>query len=162
MSHFIVPDNLHGYFLSDVVRLCCLEHVTDTKCIELVNAASIVSEIGSIRQFNSALRLKTYGENDWTWLDQVVRVIQGGYRESRINISAMHRMTPYESSVSLVTYENMEFYNLFTRELEKKKSRAEAYVVVTKGLLFPVYSIIKNGKSYRERKPRKRGEIHFK
>ena len=63
----------------------------------------------------------------------------------------------YESAVSLVTHKNPELYSLFTRELEKRKSRTEAYVIVAKRLLFHVYSIMKNGKPYRERKLGRRG-----
>ena len=60
-----------------------------------------------------------------------------------------------ESAVSLVVHRNEEFYNLFTRELEKK-SKTEAYVVVEKRLLFLVHSIMRNRKPYKERKPEKR------
>ena len=54
-------------------------------------------------------------------------------------------------------HRNEEFYNLFSSELEKKKSRTEAYVVVAKRLLLHVYRIMKNGKPYKERRPGKRG-----
>ncbi|OWP56396.1 MAG: hypothetical protein B2I17_06265 [Thermoplasmatales archaeon B_DKE] len=65
----------------------------------------------------------------------------------------------HESAVSLVLHRNHEFYELFNREMGKKKSRTEAYIVVGKRLLFHVYSMMKNQKPYRERKPgnRKRG-----
>ena len=63
----------------------------------------------------------------------------------------------YESAVSLVAHGNEEFYNLFNRELEKKKSKPEAYVVVVKRLLFHFHSIMKNGKPYKKRKPGKTG-----
>ena len=63
----------------------------------------------------------------------------------------------YESAVSMVAHRNEEFYNLFNRELEMKKSKTGAYVVVAKRLIFHVYSIMKNGKPYKERKPEKTG-----
>ena len=59
----------------------------------------------------------------------------------------------HESAVSLVLHRNHEFYELFTRELMKKKSKTEAYIVVGERLLFHIYSMMKNSRPYRERKP---------
>ena len=69
-------------------------------------------------------------------------------------------MLHMKSAASLVVHRNKEFYNLFTRELGKKKSKTEAYVVVAKRLLFHVHSIMKNRKPYKERKPGKAGRGH--
>jgi hypothetical protein len=59
----------------------------------------------------------------------------------------------HESAVSLVAHKNKEFCDLFNRELQKKKSRTESYVVVGKRLLFHVYSMMRNEKPYRKRRP---------
>jgi hypothetical protein len=52
-----------------------------------------------------------------------------------------------------VLHRNHEFHELFNREILKKKSGTEAYIVVGKRLLFHVYSMMKNSRPYRERKP---------
>ena len=131
-----------------------IDHLAEMKGIGITGAATIVSEIGKIEQFDSALKLQSYGGKcpDMTG--------SGGKSHPRgiTRVRNEHLSNAsYESAVSLVTHRNGEFYNLFTRELEKRKSRTEAYVVVAKRLLFHVYSIMKNGKPYKERKPGKRG-----
>lgn len=60
----------------------------------------------------------------------------------------------HESSIKLVRYQNREFLNLYLREVKKGKKPTQAYVVVGKRLLFHVFSIMKNGKPYRERMTR--------
>ncbi len=125
-------------------------HLREMKGIGAVNAAVIVSEIGNIGQFDSALKLQSYGGKcpDMSGSGGKVRAT-GITRTRNSHLSnAVH-----ESAVSLVVHRNHEFYELFSRETMKKKSRTEAYVVVGKRLLFHVYGIMKNAKPYRERKP---------
>ena len=106
--------------------------------------------VGDTSQFDSALKVQSYGGKcpDMSG--------SGGRSRSTgiIKIRNSHLSNAvYESAVSLVLHRNKEFYDLFNRELTKKKSRTEAYVVVGKRLLFHVYSMMKNEKPYRERKP---------
>ncbi len=133
-----------------------LDNLSDMKGIGTINAATIVSEIGSISQFDSVARLQSYGgkcpdmsgSGGKSYATGITRI-----RNEHLS-NAVH-----ESAVSLVLHRNHEFYELFNREMGKKKSRTEAYIVVGKRLLFHVYSMMKNQKPYRERKPgnRKRG-----
>jgi len=47
---------------------------------------------------------------------------------------------------------NKEVYDIFNRELGKKKSIVQAYIAVSKRLLFHIYSIMKNHKLYKEKR----------
>lgn len=130
------------------------------KGIGPMNAAAIVSEISGIRQFDSALRPHSYGGKCPDMTGSSGKSHQTGITKVRNEhlSNAVH-----ESAVSLVAHKNKEFYDLFNRELQKKKSRTKSYVVVGKRLLFHVYSVIRNGKPYRERRPYrgKRGRDQF-
>jgi transposase len=125
-------------------------HLTEMKGIGTVSAATIVSEIGSIEQFESAVKLQSYGGKAPDMSGSAGKVHARGISRTRNShlSNAIH-----ESAVSLVLHRNHEFYELFTRELMKKKSKTEAYIVVGKRLLFHVYSMMKNSRPYRERKP---------
>ena len=46
---------------------------------------------------------------------------------------------------------NKEFYDISNREIGKKKSNVQAYIAVSKRLLFRIYSIMKNHKPYKEK-----------
>ena len=131
-----------------------VRHLTEIKGIGPVNAAIIVSEIGSIKQFDSAVKLQSYG-------GKCPDITGSGGKTHPAGITRVRNKylsnAVYESAVSLVTHRSGEFLDLFNRELVKKKSRTEAYIVVAKRLLFHVYSIMKNDRAYRERKPGKRG-----
>ena len=120
------------------------------KGIGTVTAATIVSEIGSIEQFESAVKLQSYGGKAPDMSGSAGKIRANGI--SRTGNSHLSNAV-HESAVSLVLHRNHEFYELFTRELMKKKSRTEAYIVVGKRLLFHVYSMMKNSRPYRERKP---------
>lgn len=129
-----------------------VKHLTDMNGIGNTNAAAIVSEIGDIDQFGSALKLESYGGKcpDMTG--------SGGksYAKKVTKIRNSHLSNAiYESAVSLVMHKNHEFYDLFKREIDKKKTNTEAYIVVGKRLLYHVFSIMKNGKPYKERIPKK-------
>lgn len=132
-----------------------MSHLKEMKGIGTVNAAVIVSEIGDIKQFGSALKLQSYGgkcpditgSGGKTQAKGVTRV-----RNSHLSNAV------YESAVSLVLHRNHEFHELFQREVTKKKSNVEACITVGKRLLFHVHSIMKNGKPYKERFPMRQGE----
>ena len=121
------------------------------KGIGKMNAAAIVSEIGDITQFHSVLKLQSYGGKcpDMTG--------SGGksYAKKLTKIRNEHLSNAvHQSAVSLVNHRNREFYDLFNREIDKRKTNTEAYIVVGKRLLFHVFSMMKNQKPYRERIPR--------
>ena len=128
-----------------------MEHLIDMKGIGKMNAAAIVSEIGDITQFHSVLKLQSYGGKcpDMTG--------SGGksYAKKLTKIRNEHLSNAvHQSAVSLVNHRNREFYDLFNREIDKRKTNTEAYIVVGKRLLFHVFSMMKNQKPYRERIPR--------
>ena len=125
-----------------------IRNISDMRGMSVVAAARIVSEIGSIDQFDSALKLQSYagrcpdmtGSSGKSYARGLTRV-RNEYLSSAI----------HESSIKLVRYQNREFLNLYLREIKKGKKPTQAYVVVGKRLLFHVFSIMKNGKPYRER-----------
>ena len=132
---------------SDVKRL------TDMRGIGKMNAAIIVSEIGDITQFPSALKLQSYGGKcpDMTgsggksYAKKLTKI-----RNERLS-NAIH-----QSAVSLVNHRNREFHDLFNRVIDKRKTNTEAYIVVGKRHLFHVFSMMNNHKPYRERISRER------
>ena len=62
----------------------------------------------------------------------------------------------YETAVSLVANRNEEFFKISEMEMAKGKERTQAYTVVSRRLLYHVYSILKNKKPYRQRIPTER------
>lgn len=93
-----------------------VEHLDDMKGIDTVTAASIVSEIGPIKQFDSAGKLKAYGGkapdmNGSGRKERGKRVtkIRNGYLASTI----------YIASRSLVAHGSSEFKAVFDREISK-------------------------------------------
>lgn len=125
-----------------------IRNISDMRGMSVVAAARIVSEIGGIDQFDSALKLQSYagrcpdmtGSGGKLYAKRLTKV-----RNEYLS-HAVH-----ESSIKLVRYQNREFLNLYLREVAKGKKPTQAYVVVGKRLLFHVFSIMKNGKPYRER-----------
>lgn len=125
-----------------------IRNISDMRGMSVVAAARIVSEIGSIDQFDSALKLQSYagrcpdmtGSSGKSYARGLTRV-RNEYLSNAI----------HESSIKLVKYQNREFLNLYLREIKKGKKPTQAYVVVGKRLLFHVFSILKNGRPYRER-----------
>ena len=126
-----------------------IDHLIALKGIGTINSAVIVSEIGDIKQFDSVLKLQSYAGKcpDMTG--------SGGKSYSKGVTHVRNKYlgnAVYESAVSLVMNKNGEFYNVFNREIGKKKSTVEAYIAVAKRLSFHVYSIMKNNRPYKERK----------
>lgn len=122
------------------------------KGIDTVTAASIVSEIGPIKQFDSAGKLKAYGGKapDMNGSGGKER----GKRVTKIRNSYL-ASTIYIASRSLVAHGSPEFKAVFDREISKGKHRKKAYTAVGNRLLDSIYSMLKNGKPYRERIPAK-------
>ena len=129
-----------------------VEHLDDMKGIDTVTAASIVSEIGPIKQFDSAGKLKAYGGKapDMNGSGRKER----GKRVTKIRNSYL-ASTIYIASRSLVAHGSPEFKAVFDREISKGKHRKKAYTAVGNRLLDSICSMLKNGKPYRERIPAK-------
>jgi len=128
--------------------------IDDMKGIGPINAAAIVSEIGGIEQFDSALKLQSYG-------GKAPNMTGSGGKNHATGLSKIRN--PYLSSavhqcaVSLVNHKNEEFLMIFNREIAKGKKKTQAYVVVSRRLLYHIYSMLKNGKPYRKRSPVMKG-----
>ncbi|MFG1519383.1 MAG: transposase [Thermoplasmataceae archaeon] len=118
------------------------------KGIGTVHAAAIVSEIGETDQFDSALKLQSYG-------CKVPMIAGSGGKSHAIGMSKIRN--PYlsnavhECAVSVVTHKNEEFLGIFNREIAKGKKPTQAYIVVGRKLLYHIYSIMRNRKPYRKR-----------
>lgn len=127
-----------------------IDHISAIRGMSVVSAATIVSEIGDIGQFDSAVKLQSYGGKAPDLTGSGGKVTAVGV--SRVRNSHLSN-TAYESAVSLVKHRTPEFHDIFQREIKKGKKPTQAYIVVAKRLLYHVYSIMKNGKPYRERRP---------
>ncbi len=125
-------------------------NIGEMKGIGPVSAAAIVSEIGNISQFDSALKLQSYG-------GKVPMMTGSGGKSRAMGISRIRNPylsnTVHECAVSLVMHKNEEFVDIFNREISKGKKPTQAYTVVGRRLLYHVYSMMKNHKPYRERRP---------
>ena len=130
------------------------KNIDDIRGIGPVNAAVIVSEIGNIDQFDSALKLQSYG-------GKVPMMTGSGGKSHATGISKVRNPylsnAIYECAVSLVTHKNEEFLDIFNREIKKGKKATQAYTVVGRRLLYHIYTILKNGKPYRQRLPEIKG-----
>ena len=131
-------------------------YLSDIRGMGKVNSASIVSEIGRIEQFDSALKLQSYGGKCPDMEGSGGKAFPRGVTKIR---NAYLSNAVHESAVSLVKHMSGEFYELFLREKEKGKNNNAAYIAVGKRLLYHTYSIMKNKKPYRERRPTERGRI---
>ena len=54
-------------------------------------------------------------------------------------------------------YGNAILLLIFNREIANGKKKTQAYVVVSRRLLYHIYSMLKNGKPYRKRSPVMKG-----
>jgi len=127
-----------------------VKRIDDMKGIGPVNAATIVSEIGDIDQFDSALKLQSYG-------GKAPRMTGSGGKDHATGLSKIRNSylanSVYESARSLVNHRNEEFLMIYEREIKKGKKRKQAYIVASRRLLYHTYSIMKNKKPYRVRLP---------
>jgi transposase len=130
-----------------------VKRIDDMKGIGPVNAASMVSEIGDIKQFDSALKLQSYGGKTPMMTGSGGKSHANGL--SRIRNPHLSNAA-YEAAVSLVANRNEEFLKIFETETAKGKERTQAYIVVARRFLYHVYTILKNKKPYRQRIPTER------
>ena len=116
-----------------------------------VNAAAMVSEIGGIKQFDSALKLQSYGGKA-----PIMRGSGGKDRATGLSKARNPHLSNavYESAVSLVNSKNKEFLEIFNRKIGKGKKPTQAYITVGRRLLYHIFTIMKNHKPYRQRLPR--------
>ncbi len=127
--------------------------IDDINGIGPMNAATIVSEIGDISQFESALKLQSYGGK--------VPIMEGsGGRDHAKGLSRIRNPhlanAIHESAISLVLHRNKEFFDIFQKEVKGGKEPTQAYVIVGRRVLYHVFTIMKNRKPYRQRLPRER------
>ena len=127
-----------------------VKRIDDIRGIGPMNAATIVSEIGPIEQFDSALKLQSYGGKAPTMKGS-------GGRNRAIGLSKVRNPhlsnAIYECAVSLVRHGNEEFLDIFNREINKGKNNKQACVIVGRRLLYHIFTIMKNRKPYRQRLP---------
>ena len=125
-----------------------VNNIANLKGIGIINSAIIVSEIGNIEQFKSPLKLESYA-------GKCPDIEGSGGKTHSKGITHVRNKflsnAVYESAISLVMNKNREFYDIFNREIGKKKSTVQAYIAVSKRLLFHIYSIMKNHKPYKEK-----------
>ncbi len=125
-----------------------VNNLTNLRGLGIINSAIIVSEIGNIEQFKSALKLESYA-------GKCPDIEGSGGKTHSKGITHVRNKflsnAVYESAISLVMNKNKEFYDIFNREIGKKKSTVQAYIAVAKRLLFHIYSIMKNHKPYKEK-----------
>lgn len=133
-----------------------VKRIDDMKGIGPVNAAAIVSEIGEISQFDSALKLQSYG-------GKAPKMTGSGGKDHTSGISRIRNSylanSVYESARSLVNHKSEEFITIYEREMGKGKTKKQAYIVVSRRLLYHVFSIMKNKKPYRVRMPNTKGGV---
>ena len=127
-----------------------MKRIDDMKGIGPLNAAAIVSEIGDIKQFDSALKLQSYGGKAPIMSGSAGKNHATGI--SKISNSYLSN-TVYESARCLVQHKNEEFLKIYEREIGNGKKMKQAYIVVARRLLYYVYSMMKNEKPYRIRLP---------
>jgi transposase len=118
----------------------------EMKCIGTIKAATIVSEIGNIEKFESAVKFQSYDGKTSDMSGSAWKTRGNG--RSRTGSSHLSNEVP-GSTLSLILHSNHEFYELFTRELMKKKSKTDAHIVVGRELLFNAYSMVRHSRSYR-------------
>ena len=125
-----------------------VKRIDDIDGIGPMNAAAIVSEIGPIEQFASALKLQSFG-------GRVPRMKGSGGKYYAAGSSKVRNPylsnAAYESAVSLVNHRSREFLDIFNREIGRGKKPVQAYNIVGKRLLYRVFFIMKNHKPYRQR-----------
>ena len=128
--------------------------IDDMRGIGPINAAAIVSEIGGIGQFDSAEKLQAYG-------GKAPNMTGSSGKDHATGLSKIRNpylsSTVHQCAVSLVNHKNEEFLMIFEREIAKGKKKTQAYVVVSRRLLYHIYSMLKNGKPYRKRSPIMKG-----
>ena len=122
----------------------------DMKGVSTVAAASAVSEIGDINQFETAEKLQTYGGRSPKTEGSGGKTRSYGVDKGR-NSHLAH--TAYTVAASLVKHNVPEFRAIYDREIARGKAGTQALFIVSKRWLYHTHSMLKNGKPYRERMP---------
>ena len=121
-----------------------------------MNASTIVSEIGDIKQSSSSFELQAYG-------GKAPDIPGSGGSTHATGVTGIRNphlsSAIYESVVSLVANRSPEFKEIFAREISKRKKPTQAYILVGKRLPYHAYSIMKNHKPYREKLPLMEGTV---
>jgi transposase len=103
-----------------------VKHLDDIPGIDTVRAATIMAEIGNIDQFESAMKLQSYGG---------VTLSDNGSADSYISrhsrVSNHYLATAASrSAVTLVLHNTREFKNVYDREMGKQKRVIQTYITV--------------------------------
>ena len=122
----------------------------DMKGVSTVAAASAVSEIGDITQFETAEKLQAYGGKSPKTGGSAGRTSSYGVDRAR-NSHLAH--TAHNVAVSLVKHNVPEFKAIYDREMARGRKNTQALFIVSKRWLYHAHSMLSNGKPYRERMP---------
>ncbi len=161
LQRYTTPEAMVNASINDitsVIRKASKGLFDSEKAKELQDIAGESIEIPDtegIDQFPSAVKLQAYG-------GKAPNMSGSGGKANAVGVTKIRNPhlsnTVYEASVSLVSHRTPEFMDIFNREIAKGKKPTQAYIVVGKRLIYHVYSIMKNKKPYRKRRPMGRGE----
>lgn len=122
----------------------------DVRGVSAVAAASIVSEIGDIGQFETAEKLQVYGGKSPRTTGSAGKSRSYGVGRARNSYLAN---TAHKVAGSLVKHNVHEFRMIYDREIARGKKHSQALFIVSKRWLYHTHTILKNMKPYRERMP---------
>ena len=122
----------------------------DMKGVSTVAAAFAVSEIGDIKQFETAEKLQAYGGKSPKTEGSGGKSRSYGVDKARNSHLAR---TAHMVAVSLVKHNVPEFRAIFDKEIARGRTKTQAYFIVSKRWLYHTHSMLKNSKPYRERMP---------
>ena len=122
----------------------------DMKGVSTVAAASAVSEIGGIKQFETAGKLQAYGGKSPKTEGSGGKTHSYGVDRARNSHLAR---TTYTVAVSLVKHNVPEFRAIYDREIARGRKNTQALFIVSKRWLYHAHSMLRNDKPYRERMP---------
>ena len=119
----------------------------DMKGVSIVAAASAVSEIGHIGQFETAEKLQAYGGKSPRTSGSAGKSQSHGVARARNSHLAR---TAYTVAVSLVDH-NVPESTICDREIVRGRKSTQALFIVSKRWLYHAHSMLKNNRPYRER-----------
>ena len=122
----------------------------DMNGVSTVVAASVVSEIGDIKQFETAEKLQAYGGKSPKTEGSAGKSRSYGVDKARNSHLAD---TVYTVAASLVNHNVPEFRAIYDKEIARGRKSTQALFIVSKRWLYHTHSMLKNNKPYRERKP---------
>ena len=126
-----------------------IDHISTIRGMSVVSAATVVSEIGDIGQFDSPIKIQSYG-------GKAPDLTGSGGKVTAVGVSKVRNSqllnTAYESAMSLVKRRTPEFHDRFQREIKKGKKPTQAYIVVANRLLYhETWKTIQREETNRER-----------